>query len=442
MRYDMDLRLFIYFVSLYGVTLAQPPPYSTDLETSLRTELFTNYSVLQRPDARVNVKVALTLLTINDMNIKDQTLSISGYLTLDWLDSRLAWNDPSTTSQDYSNIRFLFSTETYVWRPAIIIENSVDDISVISDTNIPMRLQSDGRIAWSPAGIYKVSCEADTTYYPLDYQACWIKVSTWGYTQTEITLHYDTGTPVELGFYSENGEWELISAEGTITEDRSRGGQTFSTLTFQINLQRRALFHVLNTLFPVALMAVLIPMTFKLPSDSGEKIGYSLTVLLAYAVYLTLISDNIPSTSVTVCYLSVFLALTLMYGTIAVILVILVLMVHHKTEHDQIPAWLKKFTTKFLMPVTCWKRSVRCNREAVAPISEEHVVIEAPDDHGKKGLPLDGNEHSKPKEETELEWNTISAVLDNFFFIVMMTLVLLTTLIIFAVIVAHYDQTS
>jgi hypothetical protein len=62
------------------------------------------------------------------------------------------------------------------------------------------------------------------------------------------------------------------------------------------------MFHVINTLFPVALMAVLIAMVFKLSVDSGEKIGFSLTVLLAYAVYLTMISDNIPSTSVTASY--------------------------------------------------------------------------------------------------------------------------------------------
>ena len=163
-----------------------------------------------------------------------------------------------------------------------------------------------GIIVWSPAGIYRVSCESDTTYYPMDYQTCTIKVSTWGYTQSEIMLLYSS-TPVHLTFYTPNGEWDLLSAIGAKTEEKSRGGQVFSSLTFQITLQRRPMFHVMNTLFPVALMAFLIPMVFKLPSDSGEKIGYSLTVLLAYAVYLTLISENIPSTSVTICYLCKFL---------------------------------------------------------------------------------------------------------------------------------------
>lgn len=50
-------------------------------------------------------------------------------------------------------------------------------------------------------------------------------------------------------------------------------------------------------------MAFLVAMVFKLPADSGEKVGFGLTVLLAYAVYLSLISTDIPSTSLTVCYL-------------------------------------------------------------------------------------------------------------------------------------------
>lgn len=182
-----------------------------------------------------------------------------------------------------------------------ILFSSVTEFSIISDKTNPMRIMS-GNIIWNPAGIYEVSCESDTTYYPLDTQQCSIKVTSWAYTATEVTLTIDDD-PVDLSFYSSNGEWDMISTAGEKSNDKSRGGTTFSALTYTLKLRRRPMFHVLNTLFPVALMAVLIAMVFKLPVDSGEKIGFSLTVLLAYAVYLTMISDNIPSTSVTVCFL-------------------------------------------------------------------------------------------------------------------------------------------
>lgn len=40
------------------------------------------------------------------------------------MDDRLSWKDTTSTSQDYSSINFLFSTEEHVWTPAIIVENS------------------------------------------------------------------------------------------------------------------------------------------------------------------------------------------------------------------------------------------------------------------------------------------------------------------------------
>lgn len=179
----------------------------------------------------------------------------------------------------------------------------VEDISVISDSKIPMRITWDGIIHWNPTGIYKVVCESDITYYPLDTQTCSIKISTWGYTQGEIQLQLNNQKTFDTSFYNENGEWDLYSATGIKSSDRSRGGESYSSLTFTLTLRRKPEFHIINTIFPMILMAFLIPMVYKLPPESGEKMGYCLTVLLAYAVYLSLISDNIPSTSKNICYL-------------------------------------------------------------------------------------------------------------------------------------------
>lgn len=173
-----------------------------------------------------------------------------------------------------------------------------------------MRITQRGHIIWNPAGIYKVSCESDTRYYPMDTQQCYIKVSSWSYTSYEIRLSFKHTSSVETGFYSENGEWELLSVEEGKEEASSIGGDSFAYVTFKVKLQRRLIFHLVNTLFPLALMAILIAMVFRLSVESGEKIGFSLTVLLSYAVYLTLISDNIPSTSTTVCFLCKFILIS------------------------------------------------------------------------------------------------------------------------------------
>lgn len=50
--------------------------YSITLETALRTELFSSYSTQQRPNKQVLVYADLTLLTVNDMVKKIQSITL------------------------------------------------------------------------------------------------------------------------------------------------------------------------------------------------------------------------------------------------------------------------------------------------------------------------------------------------------------------------------
>ena len=65
--------------------MAQPPPYSITLESDLRTELFTGYSILQRPSKSVEVFVKFVLLTVNDL-VSICTCSLPGtYILKYWV---------------------------------------------------------------------------------------------------------------------------------------------------------------------------------------------------------------------------------------------------------------------------------------------------------------------------------------------------------------------
>ncbi|KAJ8308725.1 hypothetical protein KUTeg_013599, partial [Tegillarca granosa] len=393
---------------------SSPPSYSTTLETTLRSSLYDGYSVLQRPSQRVTVKVSFNILTINDMDIRDQVMSISGFLSLvsftNGKTGRLAWSSET----NYSNIPFLFSTEEYTWKPAIIIENSVKDISVISDKNIPMRIDSSGHVMWNPSGIYLISCESDITYYPMDTQICTLIVTTWAYTMNEIVLTFQDD-PVDLQFYSPNGEWDLVNTSYATGNSKARRGQSFSSIEFTIEIKRRILFHTLNTLFPVSLMAFLIAMVFKLPPESGEKIGFSLTVLLAYAVYLSMISENIPSTSIYICYLAIYLALILALGTISVLCTIVVLNVYFRPDDEEIPTYLNDYIIPCLARLVCHRSCCCCrnkrgkNTSRVEPLKSDEVI-----------------DQSTFEETSDMTWQEFAKILDKLFFFLFIRILVLT----------------
>ncbi|KAK3582650.1 hypothetical protein CHS0354_001697 [Potamilus streckersoni] len=432
------------FVSAYSLVEGQQS-YSTKLETELRNYLFTDYDALQRPNQTVSTQVTLNLLTVNSLDIKEQQLSISGYFYMIWTDSRLSWASNTT----YGNIQFLFSNENYMWRPAVIVENSVSDMSVISDANTFMRVTSDGSATWTPGGIYTTHCDSDVTYYPLDTQTCSVVLSTWAYTANEISLSLGSKV-VDRTYYSENGEWDLLSVSGTTTST-TRESQSFSRLKFTLTLRRRPLFHILNTFIPVVIMAALIVIVFKLPPDSGERIGMSLTALLAYAVYLTLISDNIPKTSKAASLLSIYLTIILFLSALTILLTIFILDFYFNVEGDKVPAWLNRFTHNVMVKFSCWKGKTCCSRENEVTPTEEATVFSSSNATLKLDNNLVINAGLEKKRKLSLDttftddntipeysWKEIALIMDKCCLYMFMILVLLATLLIFVVLGAKY----
>jgi len=116
-----------------------------------------------------------------------------------------------------------------------------------------------------------------------------------------------------------NGEWVYLSStlqNKELIEHTSYGVDAYSQLVFNVILERRPEFYLTNVVLPILLMSFLNVLVFFLPADSGEKISYSLTVLLALAVFLTLIADSMPNTSVhtaVLCKYLVYILLSYFY---------------------------------------------------------------------------------------------------------------------------------
>lgn len=172
----------------------------------------------------------------------------------------------------------------------------ISDLSNLGDDDVQLRIQYDGEVRWEPPAILSTSCDMDITYFPYDSQACEIELASWGFhtDAVNMTLYRSNINLVE---YRTNGEWDLVSTSQTTNELLDEDNLAYSELLFRIVVKRLPSHYVMSIIFPVIVTAVLTSVTFILPVDSGEKVGYILTVLLALAVLLTLFADNMPTTS-------------------------------------------------------------------------------------------------------------------------------------------------
>ena len=201
-----------------------------------------------------------------------------------------------------------------VWKADVSLFNSVDGIQFSSKEFI---LKKHGQMLWYPGGNYKVRCPINTLRYPFDEQVCHICVGAWQLdTSTQTMALYGNGHYVERSAYGD-GTWEIINVSSEIA--KSDHDQLYSFIKIRIKLQRRLLFPLLNVLVPVLLLSFLNAVVFLLPVQSGEKITLCVSVLISFTVYLTMLNDILPQTSINLPFVYVYLCMQMFSSVLSII---------------------------------------------------------------------------------------------------------------------------
>jgi len=105
-----------------------------------------------------------------------------------------------------------------------------------------------------------------------------------------------------------------------------------------LKLIRRSQYVTVNVLLPIMLLGSLNTLV----PESGERMGYCITTLLAIDVYMTIIMDTLPQSSTPVPLISYKLVVDLVSSALIVLFGILNLRIYGQSDDKPVPAWLKK----------------------------------------------------------------------------------------------------
>lgn len=169
-----------------------------------------------------------------------------------------------------------------------------------------MRIHADGIVACEVPVMLNTHCQLNVKYYPADVQKCGIEITSGTYSQQEIQL-LSGPESVSISMFSISGEWGILKTghEHSVVQ-HCCPHKSVSEINFYLVIKRRTNFYILNILVPVMALSMLSSFVFKLPASAGEKVSYALTVLLSYSVFLTMISDQMPTTSHNQCRLGMY----------------------------------------------------------------------------------------------------------------------------------------
>ncbi|CAL1535033.1 unnamed protein product [Lymnaea stagnalis] len=145
---------------------------------------------------------------------------------------------------------------------------------------------------------------------------------------------------ISLNYFITNGEWELQSTELIIRNFSTGGDSALSCIQMKFSLKRRPAFLILNIILPVVFLSFLNILVFVIPVESGEKIGYGITVLLALSVFMSIVSGMLPRSSLNMPNVTIYLFFLLFLSMLTVIDSIIIVYLHHKegeeTTHQKV----------------------------------------------------------------------------------------------------------
>ncbi|XP_055385028.1 acetylcholine receptor subunit alpha-like isoform X2 [Condylostylus longicornis] len=322
----------------------------------LYDDLLSNYNKLVRPVVNttdvLKVCIKLKLSQLIDVNLKNQIMTTNLWVEQSWYDYKLRWEP-----KEYGGVHMLHVPSDHIWRPDIVLYNNADghyEVTLMTKATV----YNNGLVIWQPPAVYKSSCSIDVEYFPYDVQTCVLKLGSWTYDGFKVDLRHmdeqqdsnivDIG--VDLSEFYMSVEWDILEVPAVRNEKfYTCCDEPYLDITFNITMRRKTLFYTVNIIIPCMGISFLTVLTFYLPSDSGEKVTLSISILISLHVFFLLVVEIIPPTSLVVPLLGKYLIFAMILVSISICVTVVVLNVHFRSpQTHRMAPWVKRIFINFL----------------------------------------------------------------------------------------------
>ncbi|XP_045167796.2 neuronal acetylcholine receptor subunit alpha-6-like [Mercenaria mercenaria] len=423
----ISLVWILIFGSLVESTGSQSYKNVTDLRTTLLTSYNPDVLPLNDFSDVLNINITTSIIKMPEVNPVHGALSMAIMVKLRWYDERLTWNPAS-----HNGIKNISIKSKEVWTPPLAVANPVK-FTLLGQPWMQVMFTSDGKASYEVGGIIEFSCAFYMKFWPFDEHMCSLGLFPYGYPGTKVILTA-SGNVVNTDMYEKNGEWHLDKTSFKYETDMS-GGESRAVYSFRI--ARQSAFYMVTVIVPMNGIGALISLVFLLPSECGERVGYSITIMLSLAVFLSVIAADLPKNSEPIPVMCVYILFKMLMCILGVILVILNLALYHRNENIPISNFYRSLVR--LSRCTCCRRKVLTGKihTHVDPVNSENEINSISKSNGQinvrekfsQDMELDNSDEALGTEEN-LRWEDVSKAIDKLLFYAMFPLTQIPSLVL------------
>jgi len=277
------------------------------------------------------VEFGLVVNKITKVETSDSgSLTLSSWLRLQWIDNRLAWNPA-----DYGGVtKMAVAIEPnpkeagVIWTPDVELTNLKEALHTSFAADKQAIVNSSGRVFWSRPGLLQALCKyRGLVNFPTDTLSCVLEFGSWTFSTDDmrliprvvdggITWMNDAGQSKDghgRDVQSGTPDQSQYNTAGTVYSDysldhinvtTSQGqydccpGVMWDMLYYTITMSRSSNFYFWALTFPQTVMALLSTVQFFMCADSGERLGFGITLILAIQTTNMIAASYMPITNI------------------------------------------------------------------------------------------------------------------------------------------------
>ena len=263
--------------------------------------------------------------------------------------------------------------------------------------------------------MFESRCSLDTSYYPFDSQSCGISFVVWSYSVAQVEIFKSKQGIIIADGFEANSVWDITSVSYDVSKETRE-----SKITFTFKLKRKPLYYVVNIILPVVFLGLLNGLVFIIPAETGEKSGYSVTVFLSLAVFLTIISTLLPVNSEKVSIFGIYLLLQVVIGVFVLFVSTIQLRLNCRSPSRPVTGIFLRIA-KF----GCCKNSLRCT------VKRNNDVVSLPEKRPPSEQVL-----ADVEDNDHYSWSDVVSSLDFIGFWCFVAVYLIITIVIFSILMS------
>ena len=348
-------------------------------------------------------------------------LVAGGYLYVSWTDEQLIWN-----SSNFNDLARLTISPNDIWTPELVQGDGIEVEHVLA----PAWISDLGRVTRLIGSSFEGACILDVRKFPFDQHECVFTIQPSAYDASEIKMNFLTNMSATT-LLVEHGEWEVINSKadlGIFVEPLSK--VPFNAYLQSMTLKRRHLFVVVHTSIPYFLLAFLNIMIFMVPIRSGERVAFSMTILLAFIFFTSNMSDDLPHNSLRLSYVSICMAALNAATTLGIITSVIFCRIDAESI-TSVPDWLKRLTFRYLR---FRKRQNGSTVTFVQASDTMSAVVDLNNTHNLKSKSIDIGKNAPLDDFEDIQWTHVANMLDNVLFYI--NLILMSAMILCSMLVS------